>query len=90
VEEGQPVGVLIGTQRRFVHEATHGKMGHQQTIELLPYQIRCFTAEHDMRAPQMSLEFVERGFDLPTLVIERGQFGGWSQFVVEDRGCQPV
>ncbi len=61
VEEGQSVGILIDTQRRFVHEAAHGEMCHQQTIELLPYQIRRFTAEHDMRAPQMSLEFVERG-----------------------------
>jgi hypothetical protein len=61
MEEGQPVWVLIATQRRFVHEAAHGEMRHQQTVELLPYQIRCFTAEHDMRAPQMSLEFVERG-----------------------------
>ena len=29
VEEGQPVGILIGSQRRFVHEAAHGEMRHQ-------------------------------------------------------------
>jgi len=61
VEEGQPVGILIGTQRRFVHQTAYGEMRHQQTIELLAYQIRRFTAEHDMRAPQMSLEFVKGG-----------------------------
>ena len=84
VEEGQPVGILIATQRRFVHEAAPGEMRHQQTIELVPYQIRRFTVEHDMRAPQMSLGFVERGFDLPALVIERGQFGGLGENDAEE------
>jgi hypothetical protein len=35
-------------------------MRHQQAVELLPYQIRRFTAQHDTRSSQMSLEFVER------------------------------
>ncbi len=48
------------------------KCAISQTVELLPDQIGRFTAQDDMRAPQVGLEFVERGFDLPALVIERG------------------
>jgi hypothetical protein len=29
VEKGQPVGIFIGVQRRFVHEPADGEMGHQ-------------------------------------------------------------
>ena len=54
MEEGQPVGILIGAQGGFVHETTDGEMRHQEAIELLPYQIRRFTAEHDMRAADES------------------------------------
>jgi hypothetical protein len=61
VEEGQPVGILIGAQRGFVHETADGEMRHQQAIELLPYQIRGLTAQDDICSPQVSLEFIERG-----------------------------
>jgi hypothetical protein len=55
VEEGQPVRVLVGTQRGFMHETADGEMRHQQAIELLPYQIRRLTAQDDIRPPQVSL-----------------------------------
>ena len=61
VEKGQPVGILIGAQRGFMHETADGEMGHQQAIELLPHQIRRLAAEDDVRSPQVSLEFVECG-----------------------------
>ena len=70
MEKGQPVGILVGAQRRFVHEAADGEVRHQQAIKLLPHQIRFLAAQDDMRAPQVSLEFVERGFNLPALVIQ--------------------
>jgi hypothetical protein len=40
VDERKPVGVFIGLQRSFVHQAANGKMRHQQTEKLLPHQIR--------------------------------------------------
>jgi len=55
------VRILVGGQGGFVHEATDGEVRHQQTIELLPYQVRRLAAQDDACAPQMSLEFVERG-----------------------------
>src|ERR1035437_4314387 len=85
VEKGQPVRILIPAQRGFVHEATDCEMRHQQTVELLSYQVRRLAPQNDARSPQMSLEFVECGFDFPTFVIDRRQFGGRRQFVVEDR-----
>src|SRR5271167_1737337 len=90
MEKGQPVGILIGAQGGLVHETTDGEMRHQQTIELLPYQIRRLTAQDDMSAPQVSLEFIERRFDLPAFVIERRQFGGWRECVAQNRGSQPI
>ncbi len=61
MEKGQPVGILVGAQGGFVHETADGEVRHQQTIELLPYQVRRLTAQDDTCAPQMRLEFVERG-----------------------------
>ena len=60
VEKGQLVRILIGAQRGFVHEAADGEMGHEQAIELLPYQIRRLTAQDDLCSPQVSLELIER------------------------------
>ncbi len=33
-------------------------------------------AQDDSGAPQVRLQFIKRGFDLPAFVVERGQFGG--------------
>src|ERR1019366_1375481 len=90
VEKGQPVRILIPAQRGFVHEATDCEMRRQQTVELLSYQVRRLAPQNDARSPQMSLEFVECGFDFPTFVIDRRQFGSRRQFVVEDRGRQAI
>ncbi|MCC6588645.1 MAG: hypothetical protein IT168_18260 [Bryobacterales bacterium] len=36
-------------------------MRQQQTIKLLPHQVRRLAAQDDTRTPQVSLEFIERG-----------------------------
>ena len=90
MEKREPVRIFRNRQSRFVHQLTGGKVCQQKTIELLPHQIRRLAAQDDMRSPQVGLEFVERGFDLPAFVIERRQFGGRRRFVVEDRGRQPI
>src|SRR5271163_5193186 len=36
VQERQPVGILVGPQRRFMHEAANGEMRHHQAEEFLP------------------------------------------------------
>jgi len=59
-----------------VHQAADGEVGHQESVEFLAYQIGRFAARHDPCVAQVGLEFVERGFYLPTLVIERCQVAG--------------
>ena len=90
VDEGKPVGVFIGLQGGFVHQAADGKMRHQQTEELLLDQFWRLAAQYNLRAAQMGLQFVQSGFDFPTLVIEGGQFFGRCLLVIEDGGDQPV
>ncbi len=85
-----PVGIFFGLQGSLVHQAANGEMGHQQAVELLPHQFRSLGAEHDLGAAQAGLQFVEGGFDLPTLVVEGGQFFGLGRGRVQDRGGQPV
>ena len=51
VSEGHRVGVDIGLQSRIVHQATDGKVGKQQTVELLKDEIAGFAPEDDLAAP---------------------------------------
>ena len=73
-----------------MHQAADGEVGHQQAIELLAHQFRSLGAQLDLGAAQVCLQFVEGGLDLPTLVIEGGQFRGRGLGGVEDGGGQPV
>jgi hypothetical protein len=59
-----------------VHQSADGEVHPHQAIKLLPHQIRRLAAQHDPRAPQMSLKFVECVFYLPAVVIDRRQFRG--------------
>ena len=84
VEERKPVGIFIGLQGGFVHQAANGKMRHQQTEELLPDQFRRLAAQHDLSAAQMGFQLVQGSFDFPSFVIEGGQFLG--RRLLRDRG----
>ena len=90
VNEGQPIRILVGFERRFVHQPAYRKMRHQQTIELLLDQFRRLTPQYDLRPAQMGLEFIERRLDLPALVIQSRQFFGRSLCVVEDGSDQAI
>jgi hypothetical protein len=48
VREGEAVGILVGFECGFVHEATNGEMSHQEPIELLPNQIGRLAAQDDV------------------------------------------
>jgi len=79
MKEGQAVGILTGLGGSFVHQAADGEVGHHQPVELLADEDRGFLpTQHDAGAAQMGLELVERAFDLPALVVKRGQFRGRS------------
>jgi hypothetical protein len=76
VEQGKPVGVFVGLEGSFVYETADGKVRHQQTIEFLLYQLWRLTAQYDLRAPQVSFQFVQGGFYFPALVIQGSEFFG--------------
>jgi hypothetical protein len=63
VQEREPVGVFVGSERGFMHQRTQGEVRYEQTIEFLPNRIRRFAAEDDAGAAQMPPEFIKRGFD---------------------------
>jgi len=73
MDEGQPIRIFISLQGGFVHQAADGKMRHQQTEELLLDQFWRLAAQYNLSAAQMGLQFVQSGFDLPTLVIQGGR-----------------
>ena len=73
VKEREPVRVFVGFQRRFVDRASDGEVSHHEAVELLADEVRRLAAQDDPGAPQMGLEFVERGFDFPALMIEGRQ-----------------
>jgi hypothetical protein len=61
MEEGKPVGIFIGLQGSFVHQAADSEMRHQQTEELLPDQFRRLAAQYNLSAAQMGLQLVQGG-----------------------------
>ena len=74
VNERQAVGVLVGVQRGFMHQAANGEVRHHEPVEFLANQIGGLAAQDDLGAAQMGLQFVQRGFDFPALMIEGRQF----------------
>ena len=89
MEEGEPVRIAIILQRRLMHQTADGEVGHHQAVELLPYQIGSFAAQHDLSPAQMSLEFIESIFYFPALMIKGCQFRGL-RFRVKDSRCEPI
>src|SRR5208337_546252 len=73
-----------------MHQTTDGEVCHHQTVEFLPHQVWRLTAHHYLGATQMGFEFVQRSLYFPSLMIQRGQFHGWSSFMIENRREQAV
>src|ERR1700730_15291738 len=90
MEEGEAIGILVGFQRRFVHQATNGEVSHHEPVKFLPNQIRALAAQDDLGAPQMGLEFIQRGFDFPALMVERRQLCGGSCLIIQNGGDEPI
>ena len=70
VEERKPVGIFIGLQCCFVHQAADRIVRHQQTIEFLLDEFRRLAAKDNLCTAQMRFEFVQGDFDFPAFVIE--------------------
>jgi hypothetical protein len=90
VEERELVGVFIGLQGSFMHQAANGEVRHQQTEKLLLDQLRRLAAQHDLSSAKMCFQLVQRSFDFPPLMIERRQFFGGGLLVIQDGGDEAV
>ncbi len=77
-------------QRRVVHQAADGEVRHHEAVEFLANQIRHFAAQDDPAPTQVRLQFVQRRFDFPSLVVQRGQFFSRRLHVIEDGGDQSI
>src|SRR4051812_40409764 len=60
MQERQPIRILVGPQRRFVHQPPNGEVRQEEAPELLPDQLRGLAAQHDPRPPQVCLAYPER------------------------------
>src|SRR3954451_2056219 len=90
MNEGESVRILIGVERRLVHQSSDGKMRHQQAVELLFNEFGRLAAQHNLGAAQVSLQLVQRGFYFPALVIQRRQFLGGSLFGIQNGSDQAI
>ena len=76
MDEGELVRIELGLEGRFVHETADGIVGQEEPVELLAHELGGLAAQDDAPAPQMGLELVERGLDLPALVVESRKLPG--------------
>lgn len=90
MEEREAIRILVGFDRRLVHQAANGKVGHHEPVEFLANQIGCLAAQDDPGAAQVGLEFVERRLDFPALMVEGGQLCRRGRRVIQDGGDQPI
>jgi hypothetical protein len=61
MQEREPVGIFVGFESGFMHQAADGVVGHEQSPELLLHQLRRFAAQYDLGAAEVRLEFVQSG-----------------------------
>jgi len=73
-----------------MHKTTDSKVRQQQTIKLLPHQVRRLAAQHDFFPTQMRLQFPEGCFNLPSFVVQGGQLHRRRCIVIKNRCDQPV
>ena len=74
MDEGQGVSIDPSAQGGVVHQVAYRKVGQHQAVELLSYELGCLASENNAASSEVGLELIEGRFDLPALVVERGQF----------------
>jgi hypothetical protein len=53
MHKGEPIGVDIGLEGCFMHQAAGCKVRHHETVELLADEVRGLAAQDDFGAAQM-------------------------------------
>ena len=80
MQEGEPVGICIGLQRRRVHQAAYGIVGHEQAPALLFHQLRRLAAG-DRNAENVLV--------LRDSSVARRYARQWDRFWAESEGLEP-
>ena len=65
-------------------------MNAQVSVDLLNHTVGHLGAQHEPGSALMGLEFIEGGFDLPSLGVQPCQFVGGGSIGIGDGGQQPV
>ena len=73
-----------------MHQPSDGEVSQQQTIKLLTNQFWGLAAQDNPCSPQMGLQFIQGGFDLPSFVIKGRQFRGRGLFMIEHRSQETI
>lgn len=74
IGEREAVRVLPGRAGRLMQKVAYGVVRQHQPFDFLFHQFRGLGAQNRMAAQQVRLDLVVGRFDLPALVVERGQF----------------
>ncbi len=90
MDKRQLIRIGVGLDGGVVHQAANGEVRQEEAITFLADQVGGLTAQDHLGAAQMRLQFVQRGFDLPAFVIQRGELRGRRGHRVLDRRDQPV
>src|SRR5215213_3558434 len=69
--EAEAVGVGAGAPGGLIHHGADGEMGEQQPVDLLDDLAGVLAAERAGVGPLVGLDLVQRGLDLPPLVVGR-------------------
>ena len=79
-DEAQPIRVRIHVQSYGVHQPPDGVVDAQHAVELLDGPPGKLGAQHHTGSALVGLQLVQRGLELPALVVEACQLGGGASF----------
>jgi hypothetical protein len=57
----EPIRILIGFERGFVHQSSDSEVRHQQAVELLFHEFGCLAPQHNPGTAQVGFQFVQCG-----------------------------
>ena len=77
VHEGELGRIFVCLGGSRVHLGTNPEMREQQTIEVLPDQIRQPAPQNQPPFRQTVFDFRQAGFDRPAVRIQKRQLFGW-------------
>ena len=79
-----------GAERGLVHQRADREVREEKAPRFLSHELRGLAPQDTLATPETCLEFVERRFHLPALMVERRQFLRRRALGLQYRGDQPI